>query len=234
MENKEIFKLNNIFYSVQGEGIHIGKPTIFVRFAGCPFRCPYCDEPAALTEKGSFEREVDGLYEIIDREFLRKYNFSYVEFTGGSPEIQNNKMLYNLCKKLKRKYIGLKIGMQMSGGIEIHKKLWEIIDNHKIDYKEPACNIPFIIDINKLTSQDEIKFVVDNDNFDWFVEEVKRFEYSNVNIIVSPKSSAYSNEMLELENAKELTMRILNARLGLNIQVLPRLQQLYWCNKKGV
>lgn len=230
-----MLKINNIFYSIQGEGIHIGKPTVFVRFAGCPFRCPYCDEPQALTDKFAKEYDVPELMHIIIKEFVDKYNCSYVEFTGGSPEIQDKHDLYQLCLFFKENYSWISLGMQMTGGLKISERVWNLVDNHKIDYKEPECNIPFIININKLTSRDEIKFVLDVDgkNWDWFIEKVKLFQYSNVNVIVSPKSDLKSDGIQEMQNAKKLTEKIMYARLPVNIQVLPRLQQLYWFNEKG-
>ena len=36
-------KINEIFYSIQGEGYFTGTPTVFVRFSGCNLRCPFCD-----------------------------------------------------------------------------------------------------------------------------------------------------------------------------------------------
>lgn len=230
-----MLKVNNIFYSIQGEGIHIGKPTVFVRFAGCPFRCPYCDEPAALTDKYAKEYNVPELMHIIIKEFVEKYNCNYVEFTGGSPEIQDKDDMRLLALFFKENYTYVGLGMQMTGGLKISRRLWNLIDNHKIDYKEPECNIPFIIDINKLTSKDEIKFVLDVDgkNWDWFIEKVKKFENSNVNVIVSPKSNLKGDAAEEIQNARILTEKILQTHLLLNIQVLPRLQQLYWYNEKG-
>ena len=68
--------INEIFYSIQGESLSAGLPTIFIRLTGCPLRCQYCDTSYAFTEgrKMSFQ-------EIIDD--IKKYNCKNITITGG-------------------------------------------------------------------------------------------------------------------------------------------------------
>ena len=71
-------RINEIFYSVQGESSWAGKPCIFLRLTGCPLRCTYCD-----TEYAFHEGNWMTLDEILQR--LRDYACGLVEVTGGEP-----------------------------------------------------------------------------------------------------------------------------------------------------
>lgn len=72
-------KINEIFYSIQGEGWHAGTAAVFVRFSGCNLRCPFCDtkhqEHTDMTEE-----------QIIDE--VLKYPAHLVVLTGGEPTLQ--------------------------------------------------------------------------------------------------------------------------------------------------
>lgn len=72
-------RINEIFYSLQGEGRYTGTPAVFVRFAGCNLRCPFCD-----TE---FEAYTEMTEEEIVAEVLR-YPTNHVILTGGEPTLQ--------------------------------------------------------------------------------------------------------------------------------------------------
>lgn len=70
-------KINEIFYSVQGEGLHAGRPAHFIRFSGCNLHCPFCDT-----------KHEEGVM-MTDEEILEKINFgsNMVVLTGGEPTL---------------------------------------------------------------------------------------------------------------------------------------------------
>lgn len=69
-------KINEIFYSLQGEGHHTGTPAVFVRFSGCNLKCPFCD---TQHEEGTLMSDADILGEVC------KYPARMVVLTGGEP-----------------------------------------------------------------------------------------------------------------------------------------------------
>ena len=72
-------RINEIFYSIQGEGHYAGTPAVFVRFAGCNLRCPFCD-----TEFESFTEMTED--EIVAA--VLRYPACHVILTGGEPTLQ--------------------------------------------------------------------------------------------------------------------------------------------------
>lgn len=76
-----------IFSSVQGEGLRLGERQIFVRFAGCPWRCDYCDTPMSLSEAGAPRLTTDDVLARIDA--LRAVDRpAGVSLTGGEPVLR--------------------------------------------------------------------------------------------------------------------------------------------------
>jgi len=75
-------KISEIFYSVQGEGVLVGTPSIFVRTSGCNLRCVWCDTPyTSWTPEGS-EQTVEAILEEA-----RRYPARHAVVTGGEPMI---------------------------------------------------------------------------------------------------------------------------------------------------
>ena len=71
-------KINEIFYSLQGEGFHTGTPAVFIRFSGCNLRCPFCD---TRHEEGTLMSDE----QLI--EALAAYPCRMVILTGGEPSL---------------------------------------------------------------------------------------------------------------------------------------------------
>ncbi len=90
-------KINEIFYSLQGEGLLVGTPSVFIRTSGCNLRCTYCDTIYAY-EKGTEMM----IQEIIDK--VRKFPCNQICITGGEPLAQEETpqlILYLLRKNYK-------------------------------------------------------------------------------------------------------------------------------------
>ncbi len=87
-------RVNEIFYSIQGEGRLAGQSSVFVRLAGCPLRCVWCDTPYALKSTDGENRSLDSVLEEVKR-----YPCKNVVVTGGDPIIA--KELPELMQSLK-------------------------------------------------------------------------------------------------------------------------------------
>jgi len=80
-------RLFEIFTSVEGEGILFGTKTLFVRLAGCPFTCFYCDTKESLPLNSGTEYTIEEASQLIDTN-LKNQTYK-VNFTGGDPLIQH-------------------------------------------------------------------------------------------------------------------------------------------------
>jgi len=97
MKNDKI-NISEIFYSIQGEGFLAGVPSVFIRLAGCPLRCKFCDTKYANDSKTGGIKTID---EIVKQ--VKKYKTDYIVITGGEPMVCPDLSL--LCNALKKYHI---------------------------------------------------------------------------------------------------------------------------------
>ena len=140
-------KVNEIFYSLQGEGHYTGTPAVFVRFAGCNLRCWFCDTDFEKSDEMSED-------EIV--EAVLQYPTRYVVITGGEPTLQ---ITASLCDKLHAH--GLYLMMETNGtrplpeGCQVD---WITCSPKLIDVEEGKRKIATI----RLRHIDELKVVFED------------------------------------------------------------------------
>lgn len=94
--------ISEIFYSIQGEGLLAGRPSVFIRLAGCPLRCKYCDTEYALDPSAGTKMP---LSEIMKK--ITKYSPNYAVITGGEPLV--SPQIAPLCQAIKERKIHITI-----------------------------------------------------------------------------------------------------------------------------
>lgn len=83
-------KINEIFYSLQGEGYHTGTPAVFIRFSGCNLRCSFCD---TQHEEGRLMTDEEIVEEVA------KYPAVTVILTGGEPSLWIDRAFVDLLHR---------------------------------------------------------------------------------------------------------------------------------------
>jgi 7-carboxy-7-deazaguanine synthase len=96
MRQPPTLKINEIFPSIQGEGLRQGEPTLFVRFSGCNLNCQFCDTKYAW-ESGK-EMTVESILEKIQK-MHTAFPADWVCLTGGEPLFQNPAELVKCLKE---------------------------------------------------------------------------------------------------------------------------------------
>ena len=80
-------KVNEIFYSLQGEGYFTGTPAVFLRFSGCNLACPFCDTEHNDGEEMTYE-------DIISK--VTAFASRHIVITGGEPSLQLDELLVDM------------------------------------------------------------------------------------------------------------------------------------------
>ncbi|HHJ51741.1 MAG TPA: radical SAM protein, partial [Caldithrix abyssi] len=157
MENATL-KINEIFFSIQGESTYAGLPCVFVRLTYCNLRCTYCDTTYAFTEGRDMSLE-----EILTQ--VERYGCRLVEITGGEPLLQKNvyPLMTELCDR------GYRVLLETGGHMSIRSVDSRVV--RIMDIKCPSSGESGKNDwsnIEALTARDEVKFVIGNrEDYEW-------------------------------------------------------------------
>jgi 7-carboxy-7-deazaguanine synthase len=131
-ENKARARVSEIFTSIEGEGIFVGKKTLFIRLSGCHLKCRWCDTKYALPLDSGTDYQIDEIKDLIIKE-LQPFTYK-VNFTGGEPLLQIEAVI-ELADFIK-KQTSLKTYMESSCfDSELFSKVLPYIDICKIEFK---------------------------------------------------------------------------------------------------
>lgn len=208
-------RVTEVFLSLQGETSRTGLPTVFVRLAGCPLRCRWCDTPYSF--QGG---ETATLAALLAR--VADYGVSTVCVTGGEPLAQKNCLLLltALCDA------GYSVSLETSGALDIGRvdpRVSRIVDVKPPGSGEAARNR--WENLAQLTPHDEIKFVLaDRADYDWTREIIESHKLAQIcPILVSPVQG-------ELPPV-QLAEWVLADRLPVRVQL--QLHKVLWGNTPG-
>lgn len=150
------YPVMEIFYSLQGEGFHSGRPAAFIRLGGCDVGCFWCD----VKESWNADQHPPLLIEEISNEIL-KYPCRFVVITGGEPCMYDLSPLCNSLHKLK-----MEIALETSGAYPVKGSFdWICVSPKK--FKPPIQQ--------NLRSADELKVVIYNkSDFNWAEQHASR------------------------------------------------------------
>ncbi|MES2764973.1 MAG: radical SAM protein [Bacteroidota bacterium] len=215
------FYLNEIFYSIQGEGTRAGMPCVFVRLHGCKLRCSYCDTKYAIDHRRGGIDVTAG--EIIEK--VRSYNCNFVEFTGGEPLEQEAtfELMKYFCDK------GFEVAVETGGHIDterVDERVIKIIDMKTPGSKMVTLNNYKNLDL--LKAHDEVKFVLDSrEDYEWAQSIVLKHD------LVRKTAAVLFSAVFGKINLQELAEWILKDNTGVRMQL--QMHKYIWDpNARGV
>lgn len=223
--------INEIFYSLQGEGFLAGIPSVFVRLAGCPLRCRWCDTKYAWTEEAGEDYRIEEIVQTIQR-----WTCKFIVITGGEP--MTNSDLAELVRKLKelKKHITIEtagttfiadmpcdlmsISPKLSNSTPDEPELAETHEALRLD----VAVLRKLIDNYKY----QLKFVVDSqDDLAEIQQTIEKLgNVDSEKVMLMPQAATRDELLVKSPMVAEMCKRT-------GFAFCQRLQVLLWNNKRG-
>ncbi len=224
--------------TIQGEGMVIGKKTLFVRTAGCDYRCAWCD--SRFTWDGTGKPELLFPEEIVKQiELLNKGSARHVTLSGGNPAL--HKGLGEVVQLLHER--GYEIAIETQGTI------WNDwiakVDDITVSPKPPSSTMT--TDIEQLarfmkrlpSAQTTLKVVVFDEADFQFAERIHQ-QFPHLDFYIQPGNGDLQEQDERkmtnylISSYERLIERTIRSTILRDVRVLPQLHALVWGNRRGV
>jgi len=225
-------KVNEIFYSLSGEGVHTGVPTVFVRLTGCNLRCAYCDTQYAFREG----EELTSL-QVVERVRALKEHGRSALITGGEPLLQLGCMgeLVFLLRTPSRL-----IEIETNGSID-PPSWFSLVDSWSVDVKCPSSGSAFgtfrTVWLRRMRKQDQLKFVVGTAEDLDFVRGFLQGSRFRPTVLLSPMSGVLLDKKqgtIEEYWNREWLCECAEFCKELDVRLSLQLHKIIYGNRKGV
>jgi 7-carboxy-7-deazaguanine synthase len=226
-------KISEIFYSIQGEGMLTGVPSVFVRTSGCNLRCVWCDTPYTSWSPEGVDMTVEGILTAV-----RSYPAKHAVVTGGEPMIAPG--IVELTEGIQG--LGLHITIETAGTV----------------YQRVACDLMSIspkLENSTPREREGGKWAAQHERLRYQPEVLRKlmseYDYQLKFVVASPDDVAEITKMLEVTNADRsrvvlmaegTTPDVIRERAPWLIEICkdqgfrysPRLHIDLWGNRRGV
>ncbi len=202
-KKKDALRINEIFYSIQGESTWAGSPCVFVRLTYCNLRCRWCD-----TEYSFYEGDWRSFDDIIGE--VKSYGCKLVEVTGGEPLVQQNVLpfMQRLCDE------GFTVLLETGGHMDlsaVDERVGRIID-----VKCPGSGESekmYWPNLQNIRPADQVKFVIaDRPDFDYALNVINKYD-------LATRTTALLSPVFGELQPVELAQWILESKLPLRMQL---------------
>lgn len=229
--------------TIQGEGMVMGRKSMFVRTAGCDYKCSWCD--SAFTWDGSEKERIrmmspSGVFQELKE--IGGNNFNHVTITGGNPALIGEPM---------KEFIELLHQSDIEVGLETQGSKWQdwftLVDDLTISPKPPSSGMKpdlelldnIVQKLVRVKVNFSLKIVVfDDEDFDFAKMLSRRYQEYCLPFYLSvgnpnPREDGDISSRL-LHSLDWLWGKVLADPEMNNVRPLPQLHALVWSNKRGV
>jgi organic radical activating enzyme len=224
-------KISEIFSSIQGEGVHAGKPSVFLRTALCNLKCVWCDTKYTWDwDNYDYSKEVHEIpiEKVIEK--IKEFEPKHIVITGGEPLIQQNDIALLLSKLGDDYFVEVETDCTIIPDSIVleHVNHWNVSPKtSNSENSRESREIPQCYDFFVKLDNSVFKFVIENESDLVEIDElITKYSIPKNKILLMPQASTKDELNLKKEEIEKIAM-------AKGLFFSSRLQVERWGNQLG-